>query len=123
MKHLIPKLAILALAVSGFAAQAQESGLERQVNAASVVSQPLNSIVITGSGNPLLRSDQRIAALSASLPLDASASAGATSLERVVALFPQDPNAATGEARRMMERGHTPPSGSDPDGRFGVGTR
>ena len=129
MKHLKSKLAVLALAVSGFAAQAQESDLEVQVNAAAgsapvVAGQSLAGVVVTGYSNPLLGSDQRVAMLKASLPLGAGSSAvESTGLQRLVAVFPRSPNVAEGEARRMMERGHTPPSGSDPDGNFAVGTR
>ena len=129
MKHSISKLAVLALAVSGFSAQAQESDLEFQVDAVTaaapvVVGQPLRGVVVTGNSNPLLRSDQRLAMLNASLPLDAKSSATApTDLQRLAMLFPQEPNAAVGEARRMMERSHTPPAGSDPDGELGIGTR
>ncbi|MDB5974551.1 MAG: hypothetical protein JWR07_1311 [Nevskia sp.] len=129
MKHLKSKLAVLALAVSGFAAQAQESGFESQVNAAAgnapvVAGQSVAGVVVTGYSDPLLRSDQRVAMLQASLPLGATNTAvEPTSLQRLVAVFPRNPNAAEGDARRMMERGHMPPSGSDPDGGFAVGTR
>lgn len=129
MKHLKSKFAVLALAVSGFAAQAQQSDLESQINAAAgnapvAAGQSLARVVVTGYGDPLLRSDQRVALLKASLPLGASSTAvEPTGLQRLVAVFPRNPNAAEGEARRMMERGHTPPSGSDPDGDFAAGTR
>lgn len=128
MKHLKTKLAVLAVAVSGFAAQAQQSDLESQINAAAgnspAAGQSLAGVVVTGYGDPLLRSDQRVALLKASLPLGASSTAvESTGLQRLVAVFPRNPNAAEGEARRMMERGHTPPSGSDPDGSFAVGTQ
>lgn len=129
MKHFKSKLAVLALAVSGFAAQAQESDLEVQVNAAAgnapiVAGQSLAGVVVTGYSNPLLGSDQRVAMLKASLPLGANnAAVEPTGFQRLVAVFPRNPNAAEGVARRMMERSHTPPSGSDPDGGFAVGTR
>jgi hypothetical protein len=123
MKQLKTKLAILALAASGFAAQAQESDLEQQVDAAMAVSQPLAGVIVTGHSNPLLRSDQRLAMLKASLPLGATSTAvQPTDLQRVVGVFPRQPDAAIGEARRMMERGQTPPTGSDPDGNIAVGT-
>ena len=128
MKNLKTKLAILALAASGFTAQAQASDLELQVAAATAagpvaVSQSLGGVVITGHSNPLLRSDQRVAMLQASLPLGAkSTAAEPTDLQRLVALFPQKPEASVGEARRMMERGQAAPSGPDPDGHIAVGT-
>jgi hypothetical protein len=122
MKHLTSKFAVLALAASGFAAQAQESNLESQINAAA--GQPLTGVVVTGYSDTLLRSDQRVGMLKASLPLGGNGTATEpTNLQRLVAVFPRNPNVAEGEARRMMERGHTPPSGSDPDGGFAVGTR
>jgi len=123
------KLAILALALSGFAAQAQQPDLELQVAAATVVApvaanQSLKGIVVTGYSNPLLRSDQQLAMLNASLPLDAqNGAAQPTDLQRVAALFPVSPNAATGESRRMMERSYAPPAGSDPDGDVALGVR
>lgn len=129
MKHSISKLAILALGLSGFAAQAQQSDLKLQVDAATAtgpaaVSQPLKGVVVTGNSNPLRRSDQRLAMLNASLPLDADNSAAEpTGLQRVAALFPESPDAATGEARRMMERNYTAPGGSDHDEDLASGTR
>ena len=126
MKHSIGKFAAAVLAISAFAAQAQQSDLQAKVNAATAASssQFLRGVVVTGSSDPLLRSDQRIALLSASLPLDAgSRAAQPATYERVVALFPQSPNRATGEARRRMESGQTPPLGSDPDGDISLGAR
>ncbi len=91
----------------------QQSDLELQVDAASAapvaVSQSLEGIVVTGNNNPLFRSDQRLALLDASLPLDAkNGAAQAGDLQRVVALFPESPDAATGEARRVLERTRMP---------------
>ena len=123
------KLAILALALSGFAAQAQQPDLELQVAAATVVApvaanQSLKGIVVTGYINPLLRSDQRLAMLNASLPLDGkNGAAQPTELQQVAALFPQSPNAAAGESRRMMERSYAPPVAQDPDGDVALGVR
>jgi hypothetical protein len=119
--------AVLSLGLSGFAARAQQSDLQVRIDAADAadpVSQPLSGIVVTGNGNPFLRSDQRLAMLNASLPLGADNGAVQSSyLERVAALFPHSPEAAGGEARRMMERGHTLPAGSDPDGDIALGGR
>jgi hypothetical protein len=92
----------------------QQSQLELQVDEAvapSTVSQPLAGVVVTPGSNPLLRSDQRLALLSDSLPLDAkSGSVQPTDLQRLAALFPHTPEAATGDARRMMERNRAPAS-------------
>jgi hypothetical protein len=93
---------------------AQQSQLEQQVDRAvapTTEGQSLEAVVVTANGNPLLRSDQRLAMLNASLPLDASSGAAQpTSFERVAALFPESPDAATGEARRMMDRSRAPAS-------------
>jgi uncharacterized membrane protein len=90
---------------------AQRSSLEQQVDEAIAPSQSLEGVVVTPGNNPLLRSDQHLAMLSASLPLDAqSGAAQPTDLQRVAALFPGSPDAATGEARRMMERSRAPAS-------------
>jgi hypothetical protein len=93
----------------------QPSNLERQVDAADAavtVSQSLKGIVVTPNNNPLLRSDQRLALLTGSLPLDVDSSAvQPTELQRLEALFPHNPEAATGEARRMIERSRTQVSG------------
>jgi hypothetical protein len=122
------KLAILALAASAFAAQAQQPDLEAQVDVATtnpaVSHQSLQGVVVNGGGNALLRSDERVALLSASLPLDTGSSVTQTTdLQRVAALFPRNPNTATGEARRMMDRSFAPPAGTDADGDLPLGGR
>ena len=108
---------------SAFAASADD--LETQVAAAAAaapVNHSLAGVVITGNSNAFLRSDQRLALLNASLPLDAKdGTAQQSELRRVAALFPRNPNAADGEARRMMERSQALPSGSDPNGDLGLG--
>ncbi len=89
---------------------AQATVLEQQVSQATV-SRSLEGVVVTAHTNPFSGSDQRLALLNASLPLDTGSSAvEPTSLQRVAALFPRNPNAATGEARFMMDRTATPVS-------------
>jgi hypothetical protein len=127
MNSSLRTFAVLALTVSA-AARAQESGLDRQVDAAAAAqqaaSQPLQGIVVTGSSNPLLRADQRLALLGASLPLDArNGIEQPAGWQRVALLFPQDPDAAEGEARRMMARNLAPPASQDPDGSVLVDVR
>lgn len=105
--------AVLA-ALSG-PALAANADLQSQVDAAAAapVSQSLQGVVITGRNNPLLRADQRIALLSASLPLDTGSSVGQpAAFQRVVALFPQSPEDASGEAQRVFERTRAPVSGT-----------
>lgn len=110
MLHAAALSAMLAAAGPAFAAGGD---LQSQVDAASAapagVSQSLQGVVVTGYNNPLLRSDQRLALLDASLPLDTRSNAAQPDdLQRVVALFPESPDAATGEARRVMERTRMP---------------
>jgi len=82
-----------------------------QASAPLTVSRSLEGVVVTAHGNPFLGSDQRLAMLNASLPLDTgSSAAGPTDLQRLAALFPRNPDAAIGEARRMMERTAAPVS-------------
>ncbi|HWY24891.1 MAG TPA: hypothetical protein VNX47_08220, partial [Nevskia sp.] len=102
---------------------------ERQVEAATaaspvVASQSLEGVVITGNSNALLRSDRRLAMLNASLPLDANGRAEQRAdWRQLAALFPQKPDAAVGEPRRMMERSLAPPAGSDADGDLAFGSQ
>lgn len=127
LRQQIQAAAFSALLAGGLGAAfaASAGDLQSQVDAAArpVAEGPsLAGVVVTGSGDAFLRSDQRLALLSASLPLDAKDSAAQQSgLRRVAGLFPRSPDAAAGEARRMMERGHTLPSGPDADGDVALG--
>lgn len=103
--------------LAGAASPAFAAGtdLESQVDAATAtpVSQSLQGVVVTGSSNPLLRADQRIALLNASLPLDTGNNAAQpNTYQRVAALFPESPETATGEAQRVFERTRAPVSGT-----------
>jgi hypothetical protein len=116
---------------AAFAASADTAGqpanLETQVEAAAAAApagRSLQGVVVNGNGNAFLRSDQRLALLNASLPLDdGNSTVERSDLQRVVALFPRSANASAGEARRMMERGHTLPSGPDADGDLALGAQ
>lgn len=99
---------IIAPAFAGGAAQ--PSDLEYQVDQATV-SRSLEGVVVIAPADPFTAADQRLALLDASLPLDTgSSTATPTDLQRFAALFPHSLNAATGEARRMMERTSVPVS-------------
>jgi hypothetical protein len=61
--------------------------------------------------DPLGQSDRHLAKVQKSLP-----GSGSTAPEPAIA--PSDPNAATGQQRKMMERASNPPQGPDPDAGF-----
>jgi hypothetical protein len=115
--------AVLSCSMYWAAAQAQPIDLDRQVDAV-IASKPAASsrsfeeIAIMGLGNPLRRSDRRLSILIASLPLTTGSAPTKTSAWQQVEArlgFPADPNAAAGEAKRMMERTLAPPAGPDAD--------
>ena len=113
---------LLSACLCGSAATAQGLELDRQVDAAAAAGRPASrsfaGIVINGRTNPLRRSDRRVAILSAALPLDTGPGAAQRGdgqpLTPWLALT-LDPQKATGETRRMMERSLAPPAGPDPD--------
>ena len=76
-------------------------------------------VIVNGKANPLARSDRRLARIKKSLP-GSTSKAPSTALGRYAAAH-DDPNAATGQQREMMERANGPAAGNGPDS--GIGPR
>jgi len=70
-------------------------------------------VIVNGKADPLARSDRRLARLKKSLP-GTQAKAPSSALGRYAAAH-DDPNAATGQQREMMERANGPAAGNGPD--------
>ncbi|HWY23900.1 MAG TPA: hypothetical protein VNX47_03210 [Nevskia sp.] len=117
---LFPLLAFAALPKT---ALAQDSELERQVDAATgTVARPastgLPGTVVSGRKNPLHGSDRRLSILIMSLPSGGERAQNRADIvgwfQNQVALR-RNPNQASGEELQMMQRASAPPVGSDPD--------
>ena len=74
-------------------------------------------VIVNGKADPLARSDRKLARLKKSLPGD-RAKPPSTALGRYAAAH-DDPNAATGQQREMMERANGPAAGNGPDSGLG----
>jgi len=74
-------------------------------------------VIVNGKADPLARSDRKLARIKKSLPGD-QAKAPSSALGRYAAAH-DDPNAATGQQRQMMERANGPAAGNGPDSGIG----
>ena len=76
-------------------------------------------VIVNGRVNPLVRSDRKLARIKKSLPGSVTHSKKPSTVLGRYAAAHDDPNAATGQQRLMMERANEPAAGNGPDGGIG----
>jgi len=116
-RALLALVMLTALASPGLRAQpaqqSQQAGTDAKPPAAQGEVHTTAPVIVNGKADPLARSDRRLARLKKSLP-GTQAKAPSTALGRYAAAH-DDPNAATGQQREMMERANGPAAGNGPD--------
>jgi hypothetical protein len=115
-RTLLALVMLTALASPGLQAQpAQQAGTDAKPPAPKAQGDVHTTapVIVNGKADPLARSDRKLARLKKSLP-GTQAKAPSSALGRYAAAH-DDPNAATGQQREMMERANGPAAGNGPD--------
>ena len=118
-RALLALVMLTALASPGLQAQPAQQSQQAGTDArppASKAQEDVHTtapVIVNGKADPLARSDRKLARLKKSLP-GTQAKAPSTALGRYAAAH-DDPNAATGQQREMMERANGPAAGNGPD--------
>ena len=108
---------VLALGSPGLRAQPASGDGSKPASPAQGGVHTTAPVIVNGKSDPLARSDRRLARIRKSLPGDTS-KRPSTALGRYAAAH-DDPNAATGQQREMMERANGPAAGNGPDSGIG----